>query len=80
MFSCRTRGFCPSCPAKRLEEWGDWMRETLLLNVPHHQAVFVIPKMLRVFFKFKRWLLGDLCRGALRFMKSTGWPVPSAVG
>ena len=56
------------------------MRETLLLNVPHHQAVFVIPKMLRVFFKFKRWLLGDLCRGALRFMKSTGWPVPSAVG
>ena len=31
MFSCRTRGFCPSCHAKRLEEWGEWMRETLLL-------------------------------------------------
>jgi len=27
MFSCRTRGFCPSCHAKRLEEWGEWMRE-----------------------------------------------------
>jgi len=25
MFSCRTRGFCPSCHAKRLEEWGEWM-------------------------------------------------------
>ena len=27
MFSCRTRGFCPSCHAKRIEEWGesrDW--------------------------------------------------------
>jgi ribosomal protein S27E len=23
MFSCKTRGFCPSCHAKRREEWGD---------------------------------------------------------
>ena len=30
------------------------MRETLLLVVPHRQVVFTIPKMLRVFFKFKR--------------------------
>jgi hypothetical protein len=22
MFSCKTRGFCPSCHAKRREEWG----------------------------------------------------------
>jgi len=66
MFSCRTRGFCPSCHAKRLEEWGEWMREELLLDVPHRQVVFTILKMLRVFFKFKRRLLGDLCRCALR--------------
>jgi ribosomal protein S27E len=46
MFSCRTRGFCPSCHAKRIEEWGEWMRETLLLDVPHRQVVFTIPKML----------------------------------
>jgi len=25
MFSCRTRGFCPSCHAKRVEEWGEWL-------------------------------------------------------
>ena len=43
MFSCRTRGFCPSCHAKRIEEWGEWMRETLLLDVPHRQIVFTIP-------------------------------------
>jgi len=66
MFSCRTRGFCPSCHAKRIEEWGEWMRETLLLDVPHRQIVFTIPKRLRVFFKFDRRLLGDLCRSALR--------------
>jgi hypothetical protein len=66
MFSCRTRGFCPSCHAKRLEEWGEWMRETLLLDVPHRQVVFVIPKMLRIFFKYNRRLLGELCRCALR--------------
>jgi hypothetical protein len=66
MFSCRTRGFCPSCHAKRLEEWGEWMRETLLLDVPHRQVVFTIPKMLRLFFKYNRRLLGELCRCALR--------------
>jgi hypothetical protein len=56
MFSCRTRGFCPSCHAKRLEEWGEWMREELLLDVPHRQVVFTIPRMLRIFFKYNRRL------------------------
>jgi hypothetical protein len=66
MFSCRTRGFCPSCHAKRLEEWGEWMRERLLLDVPHRQVVFTVPKRLRLFFKYNRRLLGELCRAALR--------------
>jgi hypothetical protein len=42
------------------------MRETLLLDVPHRQVVFTIPKMLRLFFKYNRRLLGELCRCALR--------------
>ena len=45
-----------------LEERGEWMRETLLLDVPHRQVVFTIPKTLRIFFKFRRGLLGELCR------------------
>jgi ribosomal protein S27E len=65
-FSCKTRGFCPSCHAKRLEAWGEWMREFLLLDVPHRQVVFTIPKTLRIFFKFRRRLLGELCRSAVR--------------
>ena len=52
MFSCKTRGFCPSCHAKRREEWGEWMREELILDAPHCQVVFTIPKMLRIFFKY----------------------------
>ena len=75
MFSCRTRGFCPSWHAKRLEERGEWMRETLLLDVPHRQVVFTIPKMLRLFFKYNRRLLGDLCRAAvqalLKYLQAT---------
>ena len=65
-FSCKARGFCPSGHAKRREEWGEWMREELLLDVPHRQVVFTIPKMLRLFFRCNRRLLGELCRLALR--------------
>ncbi len=42
------------------------MKETLLLDVPHRQVVFTIPRMLRIFFKYNRQLLGELCRSALR--------------
>ncbi len=66
MFSCRTRGFCPSCHAKRLEEWGEWMRETHLLNVPHRPVVFTIPKMLLLLFRCNRKLLASLCQPAFR--------------
>jgi hypothetical protein len=53
------------------------MREELLLDVPHRQVVFTIPKMLRVFFRYKRRLLGDLCQAAVHallkyFQAATG--------
>jgi hypothetical protein len=67
IFSCRTRGFCPSCHAKRIEEWGEWMRGMLLLDIPHRQVVFTIPKMLPIFFKFNRRLLGELCAAIQTF-------------
>jgi ribosomal protein S27E len=61
MFSCKIRGFCPSCHAKRREVWSEWMMEELLLDTPHRQVVFTIPKMLRIFFKYNRSLLSGLC-------------------
>ena len=36
------------------------------------EVIFTIPKMLRVFFKFKRRLLGDLSRAAGRFLGTAG--------
>jgi len=42
MFSCKTRGFCPTCHAKRREEWDEWMRKKLILDTPHRQVVFTI--------------------------------------
>jgi hypothetical protein len=75
MFSCKTRGFCPSCHAKTREEWGKWMREELLLDVPHRQVIFTVPKMLRLFFRYKRKLLNSLCLSAVhslvKFLRTT---------
>jgi hypothetical protein len=34
--------------------------------MPHRQVVFTIPKTLRIFFKFRRKLLGELCRSAVK--------------
>ena len=64
--ACKTRGFCPSCHAKRREEWGQWVRETLLLDMAHRQVVLTIPKTLRIFFKYRRRLLGELSRASVK--------------
>ncbi|MGA2587528.1 MAG: transposase [Candidatus Aminicenantales bacterium] len=62
MFSCKTRGFCLlPCQAVGGMERVD-AGDALSGRAPHRQVVFTIPKMLLVFFKFKRRLLGDLCR------------------
>jgi len=37
------------------------MREELLLDVPHRQVVLTIPKILRLFFRYKLKLLNSLC-------------------
>jgi hypothetical protein len=42
------------------------VQETLLLDVPHRQVVLTIPKTLRIFFKFRRRFLGELCQSAVK--------------
>ena len=63
-FSCRCRGFCPSCQARRSEEWAIWLLEERLHPVVHHHVVFTLPKMLRAYFRFDRGLLNGLSRAA----------------
>ncbi|MBM3878001.1 MAG: SDR family oxidoreductase, partial [Verrucomicrobia bacterium] len=65
-YSCRGRCFCPSCHEKRALEKAGWVAEHVCAEVPHRQFVFTIPKRLRLYFRFERRLLGDLCRAAAR--------------
>ena len=53
-FSCKCRYFCPSCHAKRLAIWTQWLDTTLLAPVPHRQVVLTIPKRLRAYCLYRR--------------------------
>jgi len=86
-FSCHGRYFCPSCHAKRVAAFADWLAAQLLVDTPDRQFVFTIPKLLRRHFRFNRRLLGLLCScayAAIREMMQalTGDPrsVPGVVG
>ncbi|MDO8501789.1 MAG: transposase [Gemmatimonadaceae bacterium] len=65
-FSCKCRYFCPSCHAKRLAIWEQWLDTTLLAPVPHRQVVLTIPKRLRAYCLYRRRLLGEIARVAAR--------------
>ena len=63
-YSCKRRYFCTSCHTKRAVAFAEWLHTTVLWPVAHRQIVLTIPKMLRVYFRYDRRLLGDLCRVA----------------
>jgi hypothetical protein len=62
--SCRGRGFCPSCGAKRAAEFSALLSEDVLEPVCHRMWTFTLPRMLRPYFLHHRELLGKLCRAA----------------
>ncbi len=68
-FSCKRRHFCPSCHQKRVVEFGEWLCEEVLKEVPHRHFVFSIPKILRRYFLYDRKLLSDLSRCAWETLK-----------
>jgi hypothetical protein len=81
-FSCKGRGLCPSCAAKRAAALAAFLREDVLADVGHAQWVFAIPKMLRPYFLYHRPLLGQLCRAAYdttREMISAASPAADAI-
>jgi len=75
-FSCKRRHFCPSCHARRVVEFGEFLVDQVLSDVPHRQWVFTLPKMLRVWFMHDRKLLGELARITWKllskFIKASG--------
>ncbi len=52
----------PSCHAKRVVEFGEWLCGSVLKKVHHRHFVFSIPKILRIYFLFNRSLLKRLSK------------------
>ena len=63
-FSCKGRGLCPSCGAKRAAEFAAFLKDEVVADVGHAQWVFTVPKLLRPYFMHHRELLGPLCTAA----------------
>jgi hypothetical protein len=61
-FSCKTRGFCPSCQQRRTVQTAQVLVEDVLAIVPHSHYVLSLPVAVRGFFQRDRSLLKDLCR------------------
>jgi len=65
-FSCKKRGVCPSCAAKRAHIFAENLHQNVLLPYPHKHAVFTIPVRLRIYFKYDRELNSLLYQAAWR--------------
>jgi len=63
-FSCKKRGLCPSCQARRRAEWSAHVVEEVLPDLAYRQLVFTVPRVLRGGFMRERRLLGELVRTA----------------
>ncbi len=61
-FSCKGRGFCPSCGGRRMEEGAAWLCEQVLPPVPLRQWVLSLPKVLRHLLAYD----GKLCRAVAK--------------
>jgi len=61
-FSCKTRGFCPSCQQRRTVQTAQVLVEDVFATVPHCHYVLSLPVAVRCFFQRDRSLLTDLCR------------------
>ncbi len=62
-FSCKRRGVCVSCQAKRGVLFAEHLNQVLLRH-PHRHIVFSIPKRLRIYFRYDRSLFKLLYRAA----------------
>ena len=80
-FSCKRRGLCPSCDAKRASIITTDASDRLLPPVPYRQWVLVVPKRLRWYLNQRSDLPGELSRvfakEIARFLrgKASGTPI-----
>ena len=63
-FSCKRRGLCPSCDAKRALIFAEHLHENVLPALSVRHVVFTLPKRLRVYYKYNRSLCKHLYTAA----------------
>jgi hypothetical protein len=63
-FSCKRRGCCPSCAAKRAVMFAENLHAKVLGAVPVRHMVFTIPKRIRPYFQYDRQLLAAIATAA----------------
>ena len=61
-FSCKGFYLCPSCSQKRTLLFAEHLTNEVLLDLPHRQFVFTMPKALRPFFRHDRRLFAEVSR------------------
>ena len=81
-FSCKKRGICPSCSAKRAVLFAEHLFHEVLAAVPHRHIIFTIPKRLRVYVRYDRAHLGLIfgaAWGAVKELLGAGDEAPGMV-
>ncbi len=61
-FSAKGFYLCPSCSQKRTLLFAEHLTDEVLLDLPHRQFVFTMPKALRPFFRHDRRLFSSVSR------------------
>jgi hypothetical protein len=70
-FSCKGRGVCPSCNARRMVEVAAHLTDHVLPALPVRQWVLSLPKRIRPFLPHDPRLTGDVLRILLRAIRTT---------
>ena len=81
-FSCKGRGFCPSCGGRRMAERAAHLVDHVFPDVPVRQWVLTVPPRVRYLLAWRH----DLCRAVARILHQTierhlrGWADSQGVG
>jgi len=65
-FSCKKRGVCPSCGAKRAVKFAEHLYNEVLEDCEQRHVVFSLPKRLRPYLKYDRSLASVVFQAAWR--------------
>ncbi len=76
-FSCKGRGFCPSCASRRMAETGAKLTDEILPSVPYRQWVLSFPIPLRLLFAHRPDILSAVLAVVTR---AVSWDVIHRAG